>query len=82
MVEQFKINASLARRAIRELVDRKLIKPVAHHSAMLIYTPSAQQSKDDKDQKNDKADKAKAVKAKQAAEKAQAKAEAEAAKAN
>lgn len=38
IVEQFKVNGALARRSIAELYKRGLIKPVAHTSAMLIYT--------------------------------------------
>ena len=32
------INGSLARAAIKELLDEGLIKPVAHHSAQGVYT--------------------------------------------
>ncbi|KMT00415.1 hypothetical protein BVRB_9g217190 [Beta vulgaris subsp. vulgaris] len=38
--ERFRINGSLARRAIRELVTRGSIKMVAHHSSLQIYTRS------------------------------------------
>ncbi|XP_021738644.1 40S ribosomal protein S25-like [Chenopodium quinoa] len=38
--ERFRINGSLARRAIRELVTRGAIKMVAHHSSLQIYTRS------------------------------------------
>ncbi|KAH9618163.1 hypothetical protein KSS87_020778 [Heliosperma pusillum] len=36
--ERFRINGSLARRAIRELLIRGIIKMVAHHSSLQIYT--------------------------------------------
>ncbi|XP_074286181.1 small ribosomal subunit protein eS25w-like [Silene latifolia] len=36
--ERFRINGSLARRAIRELLTRGIIKMVAHHSSLQIYT--------------------------------------------
>jgi small subunit ribosomal protein S25e len=39
LVENYKINASLARRTIQELVKRGLIKAVAHESHMQIYVP-------------------------------------------
>lgn len=38
LVENYKINGSLARRAIAHLTEKELIKPVAHNSTMLIYT--------------------------------------------
>jgi len=38
LVEQYKINCSLARRSIAELLSRGLIKPVMHHHSMLVYT--------------------------------------------
>jgi len=38
LVEQYKINCSLARRTILEMETRGLVKPLAHHSSMLIYT--------------------------------------------
>ena len=38
LVEQYKTNSSLARRAITELTKRGLITPVVTHSRMLIYT--------------------------------------------
>ncbi|KAL9238220.1 hypothetical protein vseg_012675 [Gypsophila vaccaria] len=36
--ERFRINGSLARRAISELLTRGTIKMVAHHSSLQIYT--------------------------------------------
>ncbi|KNA03267.1 hypothetical protein SOVF_210830 [Spinacia oleracea] len=36
--ERFRINGSLARRAISELLSRGTIKMVAHHSSLQIYT--------------------------------------------
>jgi len=36
--ERLKINGSLARRALKELESQNLIKPVAKHSAQLIFT--------------------------------------------
>ncbi|KAH9621775.1 hypothetical protein KSS87_016556 [Heliosperma pusillum] len=36
--ERFRINGSLARRAISELLTRGIIKMVAHHSSLQIYT--------------------------------------------
>lgn len=36
--ERFRINGSLARRAIRELLARGAIKMVAHHASLQIYT--------------------------------------------
>jgi small subunit ribosomal protein S25e len=36
--ERLKVNGSLARRAIKELVSKSLIRPVAVHSKQLIYT--------------------------------------------
>eukprot|EP00892_Ulva_mutabilis_P009644 jgi/Ulvmu1/7051/UM033_0111.1 len=36
--DRLKINGSLARAAIRELLDDGAIKPIAHHSAQGIYT--------------------------------------------
>ncbi|KIM42839.1 hypothetical protein M413DRAFT_444490 [Hebeloma cylindrosporum] len=38
LIERLKINGSLARVAIRHLEREKLIKPIVHHSAQLIYT--------------------------------------------
>lgn len=37
LVEQYKINGSLARRAIRELINRGSIKPISLHNQMSIY---------------------------------------------
>eukprot|EP01118_Nematostelium_gracile_P002503 TRINITY_DN12727_c0_g1_i2.p1 TRINITY_DN12727_c0_g1~~TRINITY_DN12727_c0_g1_i2.p1 ORF type:complete len:141 (-),score=51.84 TRINITY_DN12727_c0_g1_i2:114-536(-) len=36
--ERLKINGSLARRALRDLVTKGLIKPVVEHNRQLIYT--------------------------------------------
>ncbi len=36
--ERLKVNGSLARRAIKELVSKSLIRPVAVHSKHVIYT--------------------------------------------
>ncbi|KAF8966483.1 ribosomal protein S25 [Flammula alnicola] len=38
LIERLKVNGSLARIAIRHLEREKLIKPIVHHSAQLIYT--------------------------------------------
>mmetsp|Transcript_12463 Transcript_12463/g.24190 ORF Transcript_12463/g.24190 Transcript_12463/m.24190 type:complete len:109 (-) Transcript_12463:56-382(-) len=42
VVERLKINGSLARRAIKELKNQGLIKPVVHHQKQLIYTRAPQ----------------------------------------
>jgi len=36
--ERLKINGSLARRAIKELLNKNLIKCVSHHHSQLVYT--------------------------------------------
>ncbi len=36
--DRLKINASLARRALKELADKKLIKPVALSNRQILYT--------------------------------------------
>lgn len=41
LVENFKINGSLARRGIRELVSKGSIVPVAPSGTMCVYTRSA-----------------------------------------
>lgn len=38
LVDRLKINGSLARAAIREMVAKDLIRPVVTHQAQLIYT--------------------------------------------
>lgn len=38
LVDRLKINASVARRALRDLEAKGLIKPVKLHSSLLIYT--------------------------------------------
>jgi small subunit ribosomal protein S25e len=38
LVERLKINGSLARSAIRELIAKDLVKPVSTHQAQLVYT--------------------------------------------
>ena len=38
MSDRLKINGSLARRAIRDLANQGLIRPVSNHSALPIYT--------------------------------------------
>ena len=39
--ERFKIRASLAQQALRQLVDSGLIKPVVSHSKQTVYTRAA-----------------------------------------
>merc|ERR1719473_2357745 len=50
LIEEYKINGSLARRVTREMLKKGTIKPVATSSAMSIYTASdafrAQMEKD------------------------------------
>jgi len=38
LVDRLKINGSLARRCIKDLVEKGMIKPVVEHSRMKIYT--------------------------------------------
>ncbi|KAM0330729.1 hypothetical protein ACHAQA_003681 [Verticillium albo-atrum] len=38
LVDRMKINGSLARRCIKDLEEKGLIRPVVQHSKMLIYT--------------------------------------------
>jgi len=38
LVERLKINGSLARKALRELEAKNIIKPIEKHSAQQIYT--------------------------------------------
>ena len=44
------INGSLARAAIRELLEEGLIKPIAHHSAQGIYTRAGATQTDAKEE--------------------------------
>jgi len=55
LVENYKINCSLARRGIRELINRNLITPVAPSGTYGIWTRSAAVEKAEKDAKAAKA---------------------------
>jgi len=71
LVEQFKINGSLARRGIQELVKRGSILPVAPSGAYCVYTRSAKAeaaAKSDAANQKKSAPKAKAKKVAKAAE--------------
>jgi len=55
LIEQYKINGSLARRGIRELLERALIAPVDVNRANSIYTPTELGKKLDKADKEEAA---------------------------
>merc|ERR1712228_364422 len=59
LVEAYKINGSLARRTIRELLKRGSIKTVLKSAHLGIYTKSAKAAKQHKKEKAAKAEKAK-----------------------
>jgi len=53
LIEQYKINGSLARRGIRELLKRAFIAPVDINAANSIYTPTELRKKVDKADKEE-----------------------------
>ena len=44
LVDRLRVNGSVARRALRYLADKGLIKPVCKHQAQLIYTRATAQT--------------------------------------
>jgi small subunit ribosomal protein S25e len=64
--DKFKINASLARKALKDMARQKLIARVVSHSSLYLYTRTAEQIK----QADEKAAQAAKLEADQAAKKA------------
>lgn len=81
LVEQYKINCSLARKAVAELLKKGLVKPIVHESGMIIYTKSDKEPEVKEVAKKDSKEDAKAAAKAAAKERSNAKAEERAIKA-